>query len=261
MVLPPSPPSPSIVKYLGKVSKNNRFPHVWSLKPLCIPYIALQQEEELSLNCKFSFGFCKTSWLNSHADDGEEQMTTQRVWGTSRPMAPADVERRALTSLRELLKQVWANSTYPSLYLSTTACLCVLGWSPVSFWWKQNSQIQDVPVSCPCFWNAYHHHFPRQKSVQAKVPCSSFEEGTWWKKKLKLWSTSYVAGLLAEFSRGFCWKKTCMLGEESSASMGGMKAKMGLWSSSIKVLPSYSRTWWQNRDKFSDSNWETFTFT
>ena len=50
--------------------------------------------------------------------------------------------------------------------------------------------------------------------------------------------------LLAELSSGFCLKKIWTLGEESSASKGARKPKMGSWSSSIKLEASYSRTLW-----------------
>ena len=182
----------------------------------------------------------------------------QRVWGTSSPMAPADVERRALTSLRELLKQVWAISTYPSLYLSTTACLCVLGWSPVSFWWKQNSKIQDKSVSCPCFWNAYHHHCPGQKSVQAKGHCSSFEEGTWWKKKLKLFINIKCDWSTCRIQQRFLLKEDLYARRGVVCQHGWDEGKNGIViiiNQGAGVILPHLMT---NCDKFSDYNWENF---
>ena len=40
-----------------------------------------------------------TSWLNSHADFGDEQMMTSFVLGTSKPMQPADVDNGARADL------------------------------------------------------------------------------------------------------------------------------------------------------------------
>ena len=43
-----------------------------------------------------------TSWLNSHADFGDEHMMTSFVLGTSSPMQPAEVDNRARADLRRV---------------------------------------------------------------------------------------------------------------------------------------------------------------
>ena len=57
-----------------------------------------------------------TSWANSQAERGEDKMTTKRVLGTSSPMAPAEVDKRHRTDLKngnKSLSKIWS---HPSLY-------------------------------------------------------------------------------------------------------------------------------------------------
>ena len=75
-----------LLSFLPSLSTKKRCKERWVLRP----------------NHCNNYSFHHTSWLASQDDDGDEYMTTQRVWGTSRPIAPAEVERRALTSLKEL---------------------------------------------------------------------------------------------------------------------------------------------------------------
>ena len=100
-----------LLSFLPSLSTKKRCKERWVLRP----------------NHCNNYSFHQTSWLASQDDDGDEYMTTQRVWGTSRPIAPAEVERRALTSLKELCYPPRFVHIFPThSYICPLHAACVL---------------------------------------------------------------------------------------------------------------------------------------
>ena len=70
---------------------------------------------DLLIWIRIVYGWEFTSWLNSQAVFGAEWITTSLVPGTSSPMLPAEVDKRALTDLNIGRSLPFKNTTNPSL--------------------------------------------------------------------------------------------------------------------------------------------------
>lgn len=127
----------------------------------------------------------------------------------------------------------------------THSYICQLLAACVPSGGRQSVSIGNIITKLLNLWYAM---IPSLHQV-SKCPSSACRQSSSWKHlvgdELFIDFPSTWKILLAELSRGFCLKKICTLGEESSASKGGRKAKMGSWSSSVKLEASYSRTFWQ----------------
>ena len=155
-----------LLSFLPSLSTKKRCKERWVLRP----------------NHCNNYSFHQTSWLASQDDDGDEYMTTQRVWGTSRPIAPAEVERRALTSLKELCyppRFVHIFPTHSYICPLHAACEPSGGHQSVS-----NGNI--ITKFLPVFGMLCYHHCIRPKSVQVQFACSLPHKSTWWEMNFLL---------------------------------------------------------------------------
>ena len=159
---------------------------------------------DLLIWIRIVYGWEFTSWLNSQAVFGAEWITTSLVPGTSSPMLPAEVDKRALTDLNIGKSLPSKNTTNPSLLLGPTFLSSELLMQK-----SGDPRIIKIPMLVQSI-SIYHDCLPLQR-LQIEIFCSRLEEWTLNDQRSVLYKVLFQVYTLALLRRNLLWKNIWML--------------------------------------------------